>query len=59
MGISVYLALFAVAASATVFVVARRRLGLGRASALSALTFLGIAAASILFVQVALSGMDG
>ncbi|GGL99680.1 MULTISPECIES: hypothetical protein [Micromonospora] len=59
MGFTTYLALFAVAASATVFVVTRRRLSLAAASGLSALTFLGIAAASILWVQVAISGMDG
>ncbi|SCF00578.1 hypothetical protein GA0070558_11938 [Micromonospora haikouensis] len=59
MGFSVYLALFAVAASATVFLVARRRLSLGAASGLSALTFLGIAVAAIMWVQVAISNMDG
>ncbi|BCJ65751.1 hypothetical protein [Polymorphospora rubra] len=59
MGFSVYLALFAVVASAIVFVVARRRLSLGAAAGLSVLTFLGIAAASILWVQVAVSNMDG
>ncbi|GLY25691.1 hypothetical protein [Micromonospora sp. NBRC 101691] len=59
MGFSVYLALFAVAASAAVFVVSRKRLGLGAASGLSVLTFLGIAAASVLWVQVAIGNMDG
>ncbi|WP_165521833.1 hypothetical protein [Micromonospora zingiberis] len=59
MAFTVYLALFAVAASAAVFVASRKRLSLAAASGLSALTFLGIAAASILWVQVAISGMDG
>ncbi|MEU1752699.1 hypothetical protein ABZ436_08615 [Micromonospora matsumotoense] len=59
MGFTAYLALFAVAASAVVFVVTRRRLSLAAASGLSALTFVGIAVASILWVQVAISGMDG
>ncbi|MFI9639033.1 hypothetical protein ACIG87_03050 [Micromonospora sp. NPDC051925] len=59
MGFSVYLALFAVVTSATVFVVARKRLGTAAASGLSFLTFLGVATASILWVQAALSNMDG
>lgn len=59
MGFTVYLALFAVAASAVVFVVTRKRLRLAAALGLSALTFVGIAVASILWVQVAISGMDG
>ncbi|BCJ58887.1 hypothetical protein [Micromonospora endophytica] len=59
MGFTFYLALFAVAASVAVFLVARRRFSLGAASGLSALTFLGIAAASVMWIQLALSGMDG
>ncbi|WP_089156745.1 hypothetical protein [Micromonospora sp. NBS 11-29] len=59
MGFTAYLALFAVAASVVVFVVTRKRLSLVAALGLSALTFLGIALASILWVQVAISGMDG
>ncbi|MGW0504445.1 hypothetical protein [Micromonospora sp. NPDC003241] len=59
MAFTSYLALFAVAASAAVFVVARKRLSLAAAAGLSALTFLGIAAASIMWVQLAVSGMDG
>ncbi|WFE65986.1 hypothetical protein [Micromonospora sp. WMMD714] len=59
MGFTAFLALFAVAASVVVFVVTRKRLRLAAALGLSALTFLGIALASILWVQVAISGMDG
>ncbi|MBW4701975.1 MULTISPECIES: hypothetical protein [unclassified Micromonospora] len=59
MGFTAYLALFAVAASVVVFVVTRRRRSLAAALGLSALTFLGIAVASILWVQLAVSGMDG
>ncbi|MEU1884884.1 hypothetical protein [Micromonospora sp. WMMD987] len=59
MGFTAFLALFAVAASVVVFVVTRERLRLAAALGLSALTFLGIALASILWVQVAISGMDG
>ncbi|WP_419702913.1 hypothetical protein [Promicromonospora sp. NFX87] len=59
MTFSIYLALFAVAASVAVFLVSRRRLGLGTAAGLSALTFLGIVGASILWVQTALGNMGG
>ncbi|KWV29424.1 hypothetical protein [Micromonospora rifamycinica] len=59
MGFTAFLALFAVAASVVVFVVTRKRVRLAAALGLSALTFLGIALASILWVQVAISGMDG
>ncbi|WP_432897815.1 hypothetical protein ACQP1S_20300 [Micromonospora matsumotoense] len=59
MGFAAYLALFAVAASVVVFIVTRKRRNLAAAVGLSALTFLGIAVASILWVQLAVSGMDG
>lgn len=59
MGFAAYLALFAVAASVVVFIVTRKRRNLAAAVGLSALTFLGIAVASILWVQLAVSGLDG
>ena len=59
MGFSVFLLLFAVGASAVVFILARKRVGLGVASGLSALTFVGVSAVSILFIQFALRSMNG
>ncbi len=58
MGFSAFVGLFAVVATVAVFVLARKRMSLGAAAALSGLAFLGIAGAFVIFVQVALSGMN-
>ena len=59
MGLSIFLLLFAVVTSVIVFVMARKRVSLGAAAALSALAFLGIAGALVVWLQIALGGMDG
>jgi hypothetical protein len=59
MGLSVFLVLFAVAVSAIVFVLARRRVSLGGAAALSAVAFLAVAGIVIVWLQMALGAMNG